>query len=183
MSTSTQHDRGWLATLDRLIERITRWADEAAAVVCAFLIITTTFSVIVYQRGITIVWLDDVLRALLIWLVYLGSVSLCFNNDHITMDALYLRFPPRVRRVINLFTAQLGSVLCAYVGKIAFTSMMRDLEYGNLMPSGYLPLWPQSLAVPLCFALMALAYFSYLYSVVSGREHRKPASSELPEGP
>ncbi len=171
------------STLDRVIERITHLADEAAAVVCAFLILATTFSVIVYQRGITIVWLDDVLRALLIWLVYLGSVSLCFNNDHITMDALFLRLPPRVRRILNLFIGLLGFVLCAYVSTVAVSSMMRDLEYGNLMPSGYLPVWPQSLAVPLCFALMALAYLSYLYSVVSGRNDRKAASSEFSEGP
>jgi TRAP-type C4-dicarboxylate transport system permease small subunit len=175
-------DRGWLAALDRFIAHVTRWADEAAAVVCAFLIIATTFSVIVYQRGITIVWLDDVLRALLIWLVYLGSVSLCFHNDHITMDALYLRFPPRVRRALNFCIALLGFVLCAYVSKIGLSSMMREIEYGNLMPSGYLPIWPQSLAIPLCFGLMAIAYLSYLYSVVSGREHPKSGASEFPEG-
>ena len=55
MSGTGDTDRGWLATLDRFVERATRWADEAAALVCAILIVVTTLSVIIYQRGITIV--------------------------------------------------------------------------------------------------------------------------------
>jgi TRAP-type C4-dicarboxylate transport system permease small subunit len=161
---------------------MTRCADEAAAIVCALLILATTYSVIVYQRGITLVWLDDVLRALLIWLVYLGSVSLCFHNDHISMDALYLRFPARVRRVLNFCIALLGLVLCVYVSKIGLDTLLREIEYGNLMPSGYLPAWPQSLALPLCFALMAIAYLSYLYSVVSGRDRPRHGATDFPEG-
>lgn len=183
MSGTGDTDRGWLATLDRFVERATRWADEAAALVCAILIVVTTLSVIIYQRGITIPWLDDVLRMLLIWLVYLGSVSLCFHNDHITMDALYLRMPEPLRRAINIAVAILGMVLCAYVSWIGLGSMMREIDYETLLPSGYLPAWPQTLAIPLCFALMAVAYLSYLYAVVANRR-RPGAPSQLPtEGP
>ena len=176
--------RGWLDILDRFILRATQWADEAAALVCAFLIVATTFSVIVYQRGITIVWLDDVLRMLLIWLVYLGSVSLCFHNDHITMDALYLRMPAAVRRRLNVAIALLGIVLCGYVTKIGFDSMMVEVGYGTLLPSGYIPAWPQTLAIPLCFALMTVAYLSYLYSAVTNRRQRNENDAPgVPEGP
>ena len=36
-----------------------------------------------------------------------------------------------------------------------------------------MPAWPQTLAIPLCFALMALAYLSYLYAVLTNRRHRQ----------
>jgi TRAP-type C4-dicarboxylate transport system permease small subunit len=177
-------DRGWLDLLDRSILRATQWADEAAAVVCAFLIVATTISVVVYQRGITIVWLDDVLRMLLIWLVYLGSVSLCFHNDHITMDAVYLRLPSAVRRRLNIAVGVLGIVLCGYVTKIGLDSMAVEIDYGTLLPSGYLPAWPQTLAIPLCFALMTVAYLSYLYSVITNRRRRQDGEAPgVPEGP
>jgi TRAP-type C4-dicarboxylate transport system permease small subunit len=175
--------RGWLNVLDRAVQRATRWADEAAALVCAVLIVATTAAVVVYQRGITIVWLDDVLRMLLIWLVYLGSVSLCFHNDHITMDAVYLRLPPAVRRALNIAIAVLGIALCGYVSKIGFDSMAREIDYETLLPSGYLPAWPQTLAIPLCFALMTVAYLSFLYSVVTDRRQRSPGEApDVPEG-
>jgi TRAP-type C4-dicarboxylate transport system permease small subunit len=175
---------GWLDLLDRSIGRLTRAADEAAAAVCAILIVVTTFSVIVYQRGITIVWLDDVLRMLLIWLVYLGSVSLCFHNDHIAMDAVYVRLSTRMRRVLNFAIAVLGIALCGYVTKIGIDNIMTEIGYGILLPSGYIPAWPQTLAVPLCFALMTVAYLSYLYSVVTNRWDRfKSDTQDVPEGP
>jgi TRAP-type C4-dicarboxylate transport system permease small subunit len=173
-------DPGLIGTLDRVVHRVTRWADEIAALVCAFLIATTTLAVIVYQQGITIVWLDDLLRMLLIWLVYLGSVSVCFNNDHITMDAVYVRFPPRVRRVVDFSVAVLGIALCGYITKVGLDSMLREIDYGMLLPSGYLPAWPQTLAIPLCFALMAVAYLSYLYAVVT---NRRRGAADAAHGP
>jgi TRAP-type C4-dicarboxylate transport system permease small subunit len=175
---------GWLDRLDNAIRRLTRAADEIAAAVCAILIVVTTLSVIVYQRGITIPWLDDVLRMLLIWLVYLGSVSLCFHNDHIAMDAIYARLSTRVRRVLNFAIALLGIALCGYVTKIGIDNILTEIGYGILLPSGYIPAWPQTLAIPLCFALMTVAYLSYLYAVVTNRDQRTVSDIEdIPEGP
>jgi TRAP-type C4-dicarboxylate transport system permease small subunit len=109
---------------------------------------------------------------LLIWLVYIGSVSLCFNNDHIAMDAIYLRLPRPARKAIDAVVAVTGIVLCACIAKFGFDSMRQEIAYGMLLASGYLPSWPQTLAIPLCFALMAIAYLSYLISLVTGgRRH------------
>jgi TRAP-type C4-dicarboxylate transport system permease small subunit len=164
---------GIIGALDRAIYWLTQLADQLAALVCAFLIVATTAAVIVYQQGITIVWLDDLLRMLLIWLVYLGAISLCFHNDHITVDVIYVRLPPSVRRGLDICIALLGIGLCGYVAKFGLDSMLREIRYDMLLPSGYLPAWPQSLSIPLCFALMTIAYLSYLYAVLT-RRARQP---------
>ena len=173
---------GLLGTLDRLIGWVSRLAGQLAALACAVLIVAMTFSVVVYQRGIAIPWLDDVLRMLLIWLVYLGSVALCFRNDHITMDAVYLRVPPLVRRVIDLIVGVMGVALCGYIAKFGLDTVAREIDYEALLPSGYLPAWPQTLAIPLCFALMAVAYASFLYFVLTGGRERHSSEPEVPPG-
>jgi TRAP-type C4-dicarboxylate transport system permease small subunit len=94
------------------------------------------------------------------------------------MDAVYVRLPPRVRRVVDGVIALLGIGLCGYVAKIGLDSMVRDIGYGMLLPSGYLPSWPQALAIPLCFALMTLAYVSYLYSVLTNRRQRQLSETQ-----
>ncbi|MPZ56029.1 MAG: TRAP transporter small permease subunit [Rhizobiales bacterium] len=175
--TSTSRGPRLLGAVDGLIGRVTQIAGHLSALVCALLILTTTFSVVVYQRGITIAWLDDVLRMLLIWLVYLGSVSLCFRNDHVAMDAVYERMPAPLRRFIDLIVGLLGVVLCAYVAKYGFDSVSREIEFGALLPSGYLPAWPQTLAIPLCFALMSVAYISFLYFVLTGTKKQRISES------
>lgn len=157
---------GWLGRLDRVVHYTSALCDQLSALICAVLIVVTTAAVSVYQLGIAIPWLDDVLRTLLIWLVYLGTVSLCLHNDHISMDAVYLRMPPPVRRAVDIVVAVLGVGLCSFVAKIGYDSMREALEYGMTMPSGYIPSWPRDLILPVCFALMAIAYLSHLISVL-----------------
>ncbi len=164
---------GPFKALDLFIFRVAVWADQLSAFICAFLIVVTTAAMVIYQLGISIPWLDDVLRLLLIWLVYMGCVSLCLDNDHISMDAIYLRLPKPARKAMDVIIALLGIGLCAFVTKIGFDSMRQEIAYGALLPSGYLPSWPQSLAIPLAFGLMTVAYVSYLFSIFTGRRHRR----------
>ena len=160
---------GWLARLDRVVHYLSRVCDHLSAFICAVLIAVTTAAVSVYQLGVAIAWLDDVLRTLLIWLVYLGTVSLSLRNDHISMDVMYLRLPPPMRKAVDIVVALLGIGLCGFVAKIGYDSMREALEYGMTMPSGYIPSWPRDLILPVCFALMALAYLSHLLSVLRRR--------------
>jgi len=174
---------GLFKALDLFIFRVAQWADQLSALICAVLIVVTTLAMIVYQLGISIPWLDDVLRLLLIWLVYMGCVSLCLDNDHISMDAIYLRLPPKARKVMDVIIALLGIGLCGFTAKIGLDSMRQEIAYGALLPSGYLPSWPQSLAIPLGFALMTVAYVSYLFSIFSGRRYRQLTEEQkLTEG-
>jgi len=163
---------GRFNALDAFVFRIARWADHISALICIFLIVVSTGSMIVYQLGISIPWLDDVLRMLIIWLVYMGCVSLCLDNDHISMDAVYLHMPKAMRKVMDIIIALLGVGLCGFITKYGYDSMRQGIAYQELLPSGYLPSWPQTLAIPLGFGLMTLGYVSYLFSVFSGRRYR-----------
>lgn len=178
MSTVSGADSARPGITGRAIYQMAVWSDRFSALICAVLIVTTAIAMVVYQFGIVVPWLDDVLRMLLIWLVYLGTVSLCLHNDHISMDAFYLVLPAPVRKVIDVLVALLAIGLCAFITKIGYDSMMLTMEYGQLLPSGYLPAWPQSLAIPLGFGLMALAYLSYLVSVIGGRQLRPLSEAE-----
>jgi TRAP-type C4-dicarboxylate transport system permease small subunit len=178
MMSVSNTSSGRFQLLDRLIAAIAVWSDKISAFICAILIATTAIAMAVYQFGIVVPWLDDVLRLLLIWLVYLGAVSLCIHNDHISMDALYLLFPEPVRKAIDVMVALMAIVLCGFITKIGADSMLREIEYGQLLPSGYLPAWPQSLAIPVGFGLMAVAYLSYLLAVIRGRQLRPQSEAE-----
>jgi C4-dicarboxylate transporter DctQ subunit len=164
--------------VDRLIHYLALVSDQLSAFICAFLIVATTAAMIVYQAGVAIPWLDDVLRMLLIWLVYLGTVSLCLHNDHISMDAVYLRLPRKIRKGVDVFVAMVGIGLCAFTTKIGYDSLRQALEYGEHLPSGYIPSWPQDLVIPLCFGLMTLAYVSHFCAILVGRHKRAPSEAE-----
>jgi len=167
-----------LALLDRASAWLARLADLLSAFICAFLIVATTLAMLVYQFGIAIAWLDDVLRMLLIWLVYLGTVSLCLANDHITMDAFYTRMGPRTRRAVDWVVALFGVVICGYTAKIGYESTRQSIEFDELLSAGYIPAWIQTAAIPLCFGLMCLAYLSFLSAVIRNRVVRAPSEAD-----
>jgi len=112
--------------LERLFDLIARTASALATLICLALIATTTFSVVVYQRGITISWLDDLVRMLLIWLVFLGSIAPVWRRDHITMDALYVRFSPAARRVVDALIAIMGIVVCGFLTWVSTDTTLRE---------------------------------------------------------
>ncbi len=157
--------------VERLFDWISRTTRVAATLICLTLIVTTTFSVVVYQRGITISWLDDLLRALLIWLVFLGSVAPVWRRDHITMDALYTRFRPGARRLVDVFISLIGISVCGFLTWVSIDTTWREYEFNTLLSSGELPQWPQTFVIPLSFALMTLAYMGVLFVAVAGRLH------------
>jgi TRAP-type C4-dicarboxylate transport system permease small subunit len=144
------------------VRRLAALCDQLSAFVCAFLIVATTAAVIVYQLGVAISWLDDLLRMLLVWLVYFGTVSLCLDNDHIAMDAVYLRMSARARRAVDILVALLGIALCAFTAKVGFDSLRQTWAFGERLSSGEIPAWTRDLAIPLCCALMTIAYLSHL---------------------
>jgi C4-dicarboxylate transporter DctQ subunit len=178
MSLRWRAGPGLFNALDRSVHRVALAADQLSAFICAVLIIVTTGAMIVYQAGIAIAWLDDVLRMLLIWLVYMGAVRLCLDNDHISMDALYFRLPKKARKAVDVMTAVLGVGLCLFTAKIGFDSMTREFADNLLLPSGEVPAWPQTMAIPLAFGLMAVAYLSYLISTLTGRRQPPIAEAE-----
>lgn len=158
--------------LGRSIHGVALLSDHLSAFICAVLIVITTLAMVVYQLGIAIDWLDDILRMLLVWLVYLGAVPLCLKSEHISMDALYFRLPKPARKAVDAIVAVLGVGLCLFTAKIGFDSMRQQIADSLLLPGGQVPAWTQSLAIPLSFALMALAYLSYLIFVITGRRLR-----------
>ena len=157
-------------------ETIIRLTSVLAAIICGALILTTTFSVVVYQRGITISWLDDLLRLLLIWSVFLGSVAGVWRRDHITMDAIYTRFSPGLRRLVDIFMSAIGLVICAFVTWVSAGTTLREYQFQTLLSSGELPAWPQTFTLPFSFALMTLAYLGVLIATIK----RKPAPTTAP---
>ncbi|MGE0630168.1 MAG: TRAP transporter small permease [Hyphomicrobiaceae bacterium] len=166
--------------MDRFFNVVSSATGVVSTLICAALILTTTFSVVVYQRGITISWLDDLLRMLLIWLVFIGSVGPTWRRDHITMDALYTRLSLPLRRLVDIMVAAMGAVTCGFLAWMSAGSTWREYEFNTLLSSGEIPQWPQTLCIPLSFGFMTLAFIGVLITVLGGRNRSAPPET-MPE--
>jgi TRAP-type C4-dicarboxylate transport system permease small subunit len=85
------------------------------------------------------------------------------------MDALYVRFSPAARRVVDALIAIMGIVVCGFLTWVSTDTTLREYEFNTLLSSGEIPQWPQTFAIPFSFGLMTLVYLGVLLGAVTGR--------------
>ncbi len=67
-----------------------------------------------------LIWSEELVKLLLVWVVFVGSAVLCWDGRHLNVDVLLLKLPAGLRqfvRAINLFIA-LG-----FLGILTYTSV------------------------------------------------------------
>lgn len=137
-------------------------------------------------------WLEDALRYLLIWIILIGGAALSLRNDHISMEALYERFPPRLQRAVDVVIGLACSGISAFLAYLGYGNTARVIDFGQRSRSGALPAWIGFSALPVSFALVALGYVYFAYTSAralrdgSDREDGAPpgeGSGALDSGP
>lgn len=127
----------------------------------------------VLQRGMP--WIYDLLIWLLIATVYLGAVRVSWRHDHISMDALLIRMPPGLRKLVDLATAVLTIAFSVYLVVLAWPQLEVTLSSGQTTSSGMFPAWIGHVILPACFLLISLAYMAYFsYRVRGDRSEPEP---------
>ncbi len=107
-----------------------------------------------YLFGIGAVWIPDVTRFLMIWMVFLGTALMHLRGKHLVIDFIQVRLPTRIRRAMELaITVSMFAMACILlvVGWRIMVIRM-DIPYtGWEIPTGY-----AYLAVPVAAALIGL---------------------------
>lgn len=173
-ATHASAPRG-LAALGCIVEFVAWLSNAAATLIFLVLVGLTTYSVLARDfLNISFPWIDDLLRMLLIWSVYLGAVTLCLTNDHITMNVVYVRFPSGIKRVIDWMVSLSTVGVCTYLAYLGGQSVERSIRLNEMTPSGTLPAWLGYLAIPVGLVLMAVATARYTLQGIRHRTDEHP---------
>ena len=146
---------GLLGTL----ERAGKWLEDALLVSLLVALMVLAVLQIVLRNGFDtgLVWADQLLRLLLLWLALMGAVAASRDNRQITIDVLSRFLKPAWLRwaevVTALFTAAVTAALCYF--SVVFVGQSREFEDTVL---GDLPAWVFQLVLPIAFALMSYRY-------------------------
>jgi TRAP-type C4-dicarboxylate transport system permease small subunit len=123
----------------------------------------------VFDTGI--IWADQLVRLIVLWLAMMGAMAACREDRHIRIDALSHLFPESVisgiRIVVDLFAAG----VCAVIAWHAFRYLQLEIEFEDTVLINT-PAWLAHMVLPLAFALVSfrfgIAVFSELHAVISG---------------
>jgi TRAP-type C4-dicarboxylate transport system permease small subunit len=144
-------------------QRLAEWTARAgswAAGLCLAGIVGAVALQVLCRYGLNapLRWPEEVSRLLLVWLTYLGALTLPDSQLHVALDVVYRRMPPRARRTADLLGDLVG---LGFFGILAVAGLWLVLAMQDiLLPALQVPLNLLLAIVPVTSALQA-----YLHAV------------------
>jgi len=105
-----------------------------------------------------IVWIDPILRVLVLWLGLIGATVATRDNKHIRIDLLSRFFRRNTHRLIQTLVGQICAWTCLVIAWHGMKWIQLDYADGLTSFAG-IPAWMLEIIVPLSFALIGLRYF------------------------
>ena len=103
------------------------------------------------------VWIDPLLRVLVLWLGLIGATVATRNNRHIRIDLLTKFFRRNTHRLIQSVIGQISAWTCLVVAGYGFKWI--HMDYVDGMTSFVsVPAWTLEIIIPATFALIGLRY-------------------------
>ena len=114
-------------------------------------------------------WAEEVLIYMTLWGVILACATITYQGRHIRMDLFSTLMRSPVKEIVGALTALL--MICASVYVVIQSYYVVGLFWrsGEVSISAGIPLTIPHVAVPLAFALMAVAVVLRLRSYITGR--------------
>ena len=159
------------------IDRLHRAEDGLLAILLAVMIVLAGTQILLrnlFDSGF--VWIDPLLRVLVLWLALIGATVATRHNKHIRIDLLSRHFKRNTHRLIQSLVGQVSAWTCLVIAWYGMDWIR--LDYADAVTSfADVPSWSVEIIVPLAFALIGLRYL--LQAIKTARLyylHRKVAA-------
>ena len=103
------------------------------------------------------VWIDPLLRVMVLWLGLLGAAVATRHNKHVKIDVLTQFFSRNTLRLVQAVVGQVSAWTCLVVAAYGFQWVRYDYADGLVAFSG-IPAWMLEAVIPFSFALIGLRY-------------------------
>ena len=110
-----------------------------------------------------IIWIDPLLRVLVLWTGMIGATVASRDNKHIRIDLLTRFFPRRTHMAIQFFVGLFTAFVCGVIAWFGARWVLMDFRDGLTGFSG-LPSWVLEVIIPLAFGLIAIRYLIHSVS-------------------
>ena len=149
---------------NKFIKMINALEDGLLVFILSSMIIFAVYQIIARNLfGEGVVWIDPLLRTLVLWVGLSGAVVATRTDSHIRIDIFTKYFPPYmlkyVQRIAYLFTLTVCLIIAWHATRFVYS----EYEYGTIAFSG-IPAWLTALIIPVSFSLIAVRYVLLLIS-------------------
>ena len=145
-----------------ITHRLLKWIHAVEDGLLA-LMVTTMIALAVTQIGLRnlfdsgIVWIDPLLRTLVLWLGLMGAMAATRDDNHIRIDILSRLLPPAMRRWSRAAGDLFAAIVCGVFAYHSARFLWMDYQDG-ITAFGDLPAWVAELILPIGFGVMTLRF-------------------------
>jgi TRAP-type C4-dicarboxylate transport system permease small subunit len=105
------------------------------------------------------VWIDPVLRVLVLWLGLLGAMVATRSDKHISIDVLSRYIEGKFQYLLQAAVAQVSAWTCLVIAAYGFDWIRLDFLDGLVAFAG-IPAWMLQAIIPLSFGVIGLRYLA-----------------------
>lgn len=120
-----------------------------------------------------VLWADELVKLLVLWLAMVGSVAAARDNRHIRIDALSHVLPAWAMRATRIVVDLFAAVVCAFIAFHTYRYLLVEIEWQDTVLVDT-PAWLAHVIVPAAFALVCYRFVVLvgweLYELISGED-------------
>lgn len=150
----------WAARVAGLISTLENWL---IAIFALALVLLSGLQIVLRLLDHGLVWLDPLLRVLVIWVALLGAVAAARMDKHISLEIVGKLLHGRALRVARAIAFSFAAVVCLVMLRASLGLIEVDRESGTMLHE-QVPTWWAELILPLAFGLLALRFFVRAFS-------------------
>ena len=155
----------WLGTR---IADIGLWAGAAALL--AIVAINAVNIILRYFFRTPLSWAEEAMLYLMIFGVYVGAVSVAWQQAHIRIDAILDFAPPARRRILHILSTLVLAAVLVPVVFASFRVVNLLFEFDQRSDALHLPMWIAQSVVPVSLLLIVVMSLLRIFVQVTGTE-------------
>ncbi len=105
-----------------------------------------------------IVWADELIRVLVLWIGLVGAMVASRSNRHISIDVVSRYLPEKTKKAATIVTSLFTALVCAVMTRFSFSFVVMEKNDG-LNAFAAVPNWVCQTIIPFSFAVISLRYF------------------------
>jgi TRAP-type C4-dicarboxylate transport system permease small subunit len=148
----------------RVVVWINRFEDWFLILMLSVMV-TLAVAQIIYRNlfDAGLVWVDPLLRVLVLWVALAGAVVATRTDNHIRIDFFTRYLSPAVCCYLQRVVYGFSIVVCLLIAWHALRFVRNEYEYATVI-FGDIPTWTTQVIIPLGFFMMAVRYLMLFMS-------------------
>ncbi|MCW8830285.1 MAG: TRAP transporter small permease, partial [Gammaproteobacteria bacterium] len=144
-----------IASFIAIINKLEDWFLIIMLAVMVVLAITQIFYRNIFGEGI--VWIDPLLRVLVLWVAIAGAVVATRTDNHIRIDFFTRYISEKFHKTLQRLVYAFCIFICGLIAWHSVRFVQMDYEYATIA-FAKIPAWVTELIIPIGFFMMAVRY-------------------------